>query len=267
MRVVRNIISRGDIDKDGNRPDIIRSPQTFDGVINLINELSDGCNDIYLFLSKNGPLKSSFAKEQVEEEKLKAKLIISNPYLKKLIFNIEDNELLRGRIEFVFYCIDYDYKEENFKIDLFQEVSNVFAKYFNNESEISNDLRRAFLTIEVDGKYEFYNYWWSFWNVANAAKRRLFEKFRELEYYIYSDYKIYFKRLVLKLIDDDLNAIINNFVPPCDMPNWKKRLIKDSNLLDSHSKSNYIAIPDDDSCCYLLKSKRPRDIEGCEKIE
>ncbi|EHH1935580.1 DUF262 domain-containing protein, partial [Vibrio parahaemolyticus] len=47
MRVIRNIVSRGDVVKTGVRPAIIRSPQTFDGVINLISELSEGCDDIY----------------------------------------------------------------------------------------------------------------------------------------------------------------------------------------------------------------------------
>jgi hypothetical protein len=51
------------------------------------------------------------------------------------------------------------------------------------------------------------------------------------------------------------------------MPNWKVRLIKDADLLDNKSKSNYIAIPEDESCCYLLKSMRPRDIDGCVKID
>ncbi|WP_457552587.1 hypothetical protein [Desulfobacula sp.] len=64
-----------------------------------------------------------------------------------------------------------------------------------------------------------------------------------------------------------MQTIIDNFSPPDNMPNWKKRLIKERDLLDDKSKSNYIAIPEDDSCCYLLKSMRPRDIEGCEKIE
>jgi hypothetical protein len=51
------------------------------------------------------------------------------------------------------------------------------------------------------------------------------------------------------------------------MPNWKVHLIKESNLLDERCKSNYIAIPEDESCCYLLKGMRPRDIDDCEKIE
>ena len=48
---MRNIVSRGDIDSDGKRPDIVRSPDTFVGAINLVHELSSGCSDIYEYLS------------------------------------------------------------------------------------------------------------------------------------------------------------------------------------------------------------------------
>ena len=266
MRVVRNIISRGDVDKDGKRPDIIRSPQTFDGVINLISELAEGCSDIYGYLSSLYSLRSTFAKDQIEEEKNKAKLIKSNPKIKELIWKTEDNELLRGHIDFIFYCIDYKYDLISFDENKFSNIQGVFEKYFNTEFEISPDLRRAMLTIEVNGEYEFYNYWWSFWNVINATKRKLFDNYRELEYFTYSEQKEYFKKLILKLIEKDFSEIILDFQPPQSMPYWKVRLIKDETLLNNN-KSNYIAIPDDNSCCYLLKSKRPRDMDGCIKIE
>jgi len=267
MRVVRNIISRGDIDKEGKRPDIIRSPQTFDGVINLINELAEGCQDIYNHLSSITSLKSTFAKEQIEEEKIKSKLIVEKPDLKKLIISCEDNELLRGRIDFIFYCIEYTNGSDEINEKMLEKVGNVFATYFNKEMEISGDLRRAILTIEVNGDFDFYNYWWSFWNVISATKRRLFDKYRELEYFIYSEQREYFKKLILQLCNKDLKTIVKDFDPPSTMPNWKVRLIKEPKLLDEISKSNYIAIPDDNACCYLLKSKRPRDMEGCEKVE
>ncbi|HBS87333.1 MAG: hypothetical protein A2W91_17295 [Bacteroidetes bacterium GWF2_38_335] len=267
MRVIRNIVSRGSLDKDGNRPDVIRSPETFDGVVNLINELAKGCENIYLYLSELSNLKSQFSKDQIEEEKNKAKLIVSKPHLKQLIFNAEDNELLSGRIEFIFYTIDYDNVIDNFNESDFSNLQNVFATYFNTENSLNNDLRRALLAIEVDGNYEFYNYWWSYWNIIGATKRRLFERFRELEYYIYSDQKVYFKKLVLLLVSKSLKDIAYDFNPPDDFPNWKKRLIKEPELLDNKGKSHYLAIVEDNSCCYLLKSKRPRDIDGSHKIE
>jgi len=149
-------------------------------------------------------------------------------------------------------------------------VKNVIKKYFNDDSSdnISNDIRRALLSIEIDGNYNFYDYWWSYWYVGDATKRCLIENFRELEYYIYNtEYKVYFKKLILNLKINNLNDIITNFIPPSNMPNWKIRLIKETNLLDNESKSNYIAINEQNNICYLLRSKRPRDLEGCVEIK
>lgn len=126
MRVVRNIVSRADVDRDGKRSDIIRSPQTFIGVINLINELAEGCSDIYKYLDSMEIIKSTFAKEQVEEERIKAKLMKDNPDVKKLLWKVEDNQLLRGSIKFVLYCVDYD---KNLILDL--ELVTRIQKFLN----------------------------------------------------------------------------------------------------------------------------------------
>lgn len=267
MRVIRNIVSRGDSDRDGKRVNIIRSPQTYNGVINLVNELSEGCSDIYAFLN-NAIIKSTFAKEQVEEEKIKAKLILSDLNLKESIWKAEDNKLLRGSIRFLLYCINYDKNSnlDEFDKELFLNLNRVFEVYFNKEYDISPDLRRAFLCISVDGEYKFYNYWWSRWSVNNYEKRKILDNYGELEYLMLSDKKEYFKKLVLLLIDKNLNKIAEDFIPPEDMPNWKRRLIKEKNLLNN-AKSNYIAIAEDNSCCFLLKSRRPRDTKGCIEIK
>lgn len=268
MRVVRNIVSRGDAEKNGNRPIIVRSPETFDGAINLINELSEGCDDIYTFLTTH-PIKSSFAKYQIEEEKLKAKLIIENNNYKEVIFSTEDTKFCQGRIDFALYCINYDKTKDSFDIDELSKIQKVLKKYFEEEI-ITNNLRRGLLTISDDqGLYNYYNYWWSWSYAVDANKRCLISRYYELEYYINKDeqYKNYLKKLILLLKDKDLEDIISEFVPPKNMPNWKVRLIKEPNLLNEKCKSNYIAIPQDESCCYLLRGIRPRDKDDCEKIE
>jgi len=273
MRVVRNIVSRGDVTKNGKRPAIIRSPETFEGVINLIKELSNGSNDIYKYLSEN-QVRSTFAKDQIEEEQIKAKLITENPDAKKVIHDTEDLYLLQGRIEFALYCIDHDYTNNNLDIARLRKVESTLKQHFARESDINNDFRRAMLTITVSNdQYEYYGYWWSFWNVVSANKRCLIDKYRELEYFIYGNYKSkeiyrnYFKNLVVQLFETSMQEISINFDPPEDMPSWKVKLIKEKDWLDNQSQSNYIAIPEDESCCYLLKSMRPRDIEGCVKVE
>ena len=270
MRVIRNIISRGDAEKTGNRPTIIRSPETFDGVINLIKELSEGCDDIYKFLSTKS-IKSTFAKEQVEEEKLKAKLITQDNAYKDVLFSTEDTNFCQGRIDFALYCIDYDKTQDNFKSEELAKIQNVIKEYL--EDEITNDFRRGMLTISDDsGKNNYYDYWWSWSYVVNANKRCLINKYRELEYYIYGTkdrehYKNYLKRLLLLLTEKKLTDIILDYSPPENMPNWKIRLIKEPQLLNEKCKSNYIAIPEDENCCYLLRGIRPRDLDGCEKVE
>ncbi|AZA91774.1 Protein of uncharacterised function DUF262 [Chryseobacterium nakagawai] len=266
MRVVRNIISRGDVTKYGDRPAIIRSPQAFDGVINLISELSEGCENIISYLSTLPTIKSAFAREQIEEEILKARLISNDINFKEVIINLEENNLLRGRIAFPLYVADYHDVVSFVDLELLKKIENVLKVYFNNENELPEKFRAAMLTIEDNNEYKYYNYWWSFWNVANADKRCLIDKYRELEYYIDTQYNIYFKKLVLALIDRSFEQIIEDFDPPVTMSNWKIRLIKEPYLLKHYCKSNYIAIPEDEECCYLLKSMRPRDILGCEII-
>lgn len=268
MRVIRNIVSRGDVEKSGKRPDIIRSPQTFDGVIFLINELAEGCTDIYRNLnSSDFNITSTFAKEQIEEERLKSKIFNSKPHLKPIIFKLEDTDLLRGRISFIFYCIDY-YSDEpqNINESLLIEAKDVVCTYLHSEEVLNNEIRRTLLGTSFEGEYYFYNYWWSYWNVASCDKRRIIDNFRELEYIIHSEYKGYIKNLILNLIGSNPTSFVDDFEAPDGFPNWKFKLIKERNFLDDNP-SNYIAIPSNQEYCYLLKSKRPRDINGCIKIE
>lgn len=270
MRVVRNIVSRADLTPDGKRSDIVRSPETFNGAINLVSELSAGCNNIYEFLGKN-TISSSFAREQVKEEILKAQIIIYNPQYKQLIHKTEDNELLRGHISFALECANYKNDISNIDFNRLEQVQQVFKKYFNRELESGNlefdKLRRTLLTIEVNGNYHCYDYWWSYWYAGDAEKRKLFPLYREIEYFIgLPEFKQYFKKLVLLLIEQSYDEIISNFAKPKKMENWQYRLIKEELLLFNCS-SKYIAISQDRSYCYLLKSKRPSDIDGSKRID
>ncbi|MDD7177215.1 MAG: DUF262 domain-containing protein [Lachnospiraceae bacterium] len=270
MRVVRNIVSRADITPDGKRNDIIRSPETFNGAIGLVNELAHGCDDIYAYLC-SASISSTFAREQVKEEVLKSKIIQKYPEYKELLFKTEDNELLRGRITFALQCAGYETDINEIDFEMLKKVKTVLARYFNSELESENTefdkFRRAMLTIEVSGKYQYYNYWWSYWNAAAAEKRKLFPAFREIEYFIgLDDYNVYFKKLILKLTQADYDSILANFMKPDNMENWQYRLIVEEDLL-SNCTSKYIAISPDRKFCYLMRSKRPSDTIGSMKVE
>lgn len=108
VRVIRNIVSYSNTYRNNGKRDIFtRTPNVFRGVILLINELSQGCDNIYIYLANN-KIKSQYAKEQVDREALKSKIFISKPEYKDIIWKIEDINLLRGNISFPFYSIDHD---------------------------------------------------------------------------------------------------------------------------------------------------------------
>lgn len=166
----------------------------------------------YIWILSTEPIRSAFAKEQIEEERLKAKLIVADDNNKINIFKTEVTNLLQGRIDFAFYCLDYDKNPDNFNNTLLEKIQFIAAKYLNKETDMNDDLRRALLTIPDNlGNYKYYEYWWSFSYVVDANKRCLIDKFRELEYYIYGNYKnrdlykVYFKKLIFQLMQNDLS--------------------------------------------------------------
>jgi len=268
MRVVRNIVYRGDFNRTSAKAALVRSPESFDGVINLIKELSVGCENIYNFLP-NCKIKSQISRLQIEEEITKAKLINISGEYKDAIHEAEDLNFTSGQIQILFDAIGYS-NGSQFDINGFRELVRVIKMYI--EGGITDKLRRALLSIEVDGKYEFYNYWWSWSQVVDGNKRCLIAKHSELEYFVFGNYKEnkhykrYFIELLRKLVDRSLDEILDEFEPPTTMPNWKNRLIKDPDLITNHCKSKYIAIPNDEQCCYLLKGVRPRDLTGTYKV-
>ncbi len=266
MRVVRNIIAYGNLEKTGNRTNIIRSPQAFIGVLNLISDLSQGSSNIYNFLADhNRQINSRFSESQIKEERSKAHLILSNSSRKEAIHKLEDTDTLRGRLDFIFDCIEYDPDFNNFDDESFSDISAIFLKYLGEKTCLTSDLRRALLTIEVNSEYNFYDYWQSYWYLEGMNKRKLIDNYRDIEYLLHSSYSDFFKKLIYQLKTMNMKEISDSFTGFEGFPNWKYRLIKEEGLLDN-VKSNYIAIAEDNSFCYLLKSIRPRNLEGSKKV-
>lgn len=135
MRVIRNIVQNANI---GN--------ETFISVIQLIKELSDGCKDIYNHLSQDDlNLISNFSKEQVEQEVVKAKNIIS---FESQIKEIEDSNFFKGSVSFLF---DND---DKFNIKYYEKVKLYFDdKGIREERKKDSVLIIQFL--KAAEKYEF----------------------------------------------------------------------------------------------------------------
>lgn len=258
IRVVRNIVENSTID----------SATTFISAINLIKELSTGSNDIYAFLSEN-EVKARHAKNQVKEEIEKAKIIIANHDAKQVIHETEDTNFCKGKIDFALYCIDYDNTNiSTFAVSELTKIKKVF-EYYLSKNDVSNDFRRALFTIQDT---LFYNYWWSWLNVVSSDKRCIIEDTNDLKrnFTKKDNWSKYLKDLVLKLCTETIDQIISSFETTqefSNLPNWKKRIIKEKGLLD-HSHSHYISIAGDESRCWLIPYKRvANNSDGKKKLK
>lgn len=254
MRVVRNIVQNATIDSAG----------TYIGAIGLVNELSSGCTDIYNFLNKQS-IKSGFASTQVSEEVLKSSIFAQNEKNKEVVFIIEDSNFFKGKILFGLYCIGFENKNDQFFAESCSSLFKVVSEHLNSQ-DISNKFRSALLTIRNN---DFYNYWGTWSYGTDSHKKCLIENIADLKSnFTTGYYKDYLKDLIVKLFSESLDKIIEDFICPDTMPNWKCRLIKESSLLDKYCQSHYFGIPDDNQCCYLYYAKkRPSSRMECQKIK
>jgi hypothetical protein len=102
MRVVRNIVENAGIN----------SAEAMIGVMRLIIELSPHSKDIYAFLAGDNKLDSDASKEQVFEERAKAKLIMDDEtgQFERAIIDAENHRFFRGQIYFLLHISDGDIK-------------------------------------------------------------------------------------------------------------------------------------------------------------
>lgn len=252
LRFVRNIITNIRLDEYDQ----------FVGAKALFDELASGVSDIYTWLVE-GTVKSGFAGVQMEEEKAKAQIFVKSPFSKSIIQNMEDCNFCRGRVKFVLECIDaYDCRSV-VNLAKLQKACEVIFEYLN-DNDVCNDFRRGMLTIG-DGNY--YTYWWSWLYAADAKKRCFIADIEDLRRFANDPNRShYLKDLLNRLMNQTLCELVDEFQLPDDMPNWKKRIIKEPNLLD-YSKKHFVGIPDDDSCCWLIPRNRVDDNDkGREKL-
>jgi len=144
IRVTRNLIENTTID----------SPDTFLSAVESISSIGNQCLNIFQFLENDDSKVSFFLQSQVEEEKLKAKLIRTNPEWEALLLDLENHELFRGSIAFLLLsALDSqtaDFKtESDIALTLFDKDGSKTAykkeylliRATLSKSEISTDIR------------------------------------------------------------------------------------------------------------------------------
>lgn len=248
MRVVRNIVENSTVD----------SASTFISAITLIKELSVGSSDIYSYLVRE-TIKAGFGKKQIEQEIIKARIILSNPNVnKQIIFDTEDINFCKGDIDFVLYCINYDKSNiSSFDAERLTKLKDIIKDELDINEKITDDFKRAFLTIKDN---DYYNKNWFSWSSSfECHKRYLLDKNSDLVSYFAKskDFTIknYLKDLLTqRMINRSFADIADAYSIPNGIPRWKAKLIKGEKEIKG---ATFILFPDDNSCCFLAKRQRP----------
>jgi len=254
LRVVRNILRNANIE----------SPDAFKGALQLINELSNGCLDIYSHLA-NAKAKTRFAQNQLNNEYQKARLIVkddSGSY-KRVLQKLEDTGFCEGNLGMLFEFVDR-LQGSFHQLQMFEEALRIIEAYFQNG--IQDEHRRALLTI---GHGEFYKYWHSWLYVAKCFKYRLIDDMEDFHERIKEDsLKYSFVLLFRELLYKTPTQIIDDFTPDEKTKPWKTALIKNSGAFTlANSGKKYIACNDDWDYCYLLKGVRESDLNSLMKLQ
>ena len=274
MRVIRNIVDT--VNRTTNNVN-------YQSAISLIDELSNGADDIYNFLSKEPEIESKFASKQVKHEVLKAKLIVKDIDNKQVIFDTENTYFCQGDISFALYCIDFEKIEDNFDREKLRKIKKVFEDNFNS-NQVSNELRRAFFTIDIgEGIGEFFHYFlkggtpkisasYDEWVLAHKyllipsthGDRYSLRKYSEDQDYRYRG-REYCKKMVDNLIDTNLDEYLKNFDLEEFKGNdlWKRAIVENSKWLD-HCKEHYIAVQWFDSSiyCHFIEKTNASERDG-----
>ena len=249
-RVVRNVFANTEIE----------SPESFIGGIRLLDELAKGLESIYDFLAKD-PIKSGFASDQMKEEQRKARLLVKHPGQKTLLHRLEDTAFLQGRISFALDYVNDDPKPASFDFVELTAVADVIEHEFG--AGITPEIRRAFFTI---GDGNFFRYWSSTFYTLNLPKYCLIENYKEFRSFTNPGHpsREALKDFVLTLVGKSCAQLIADYRPTPDTPNWRTRLIRESNLIE-RATAHYIALDEANGVVYPIIGQRPRNNETTKK--
>ena len=120
MRIVFNIIENQTID----------SMDSYLYALRLFSELGIHSHDIYTFLANDSnEIESGFAKEQVFEERLKAKKILESEKWERSIKTAEHHELLLGKVNVLFQ------DGNNTTLEVFNDRFNLLKTIYENKDD------------------------------------------------------------------------------------------------------------------------------------
>lgn len=233
LRFVRNILTNGTVD------DIT----PFVSAKNRLDEMAKWSGDIYGHLAEASAT-NGFAREQMKEECQKAKIYQSTPAAKPIIHSIEDCNFCRGQVGFILECLGINDSAPD-TVNL--RTMNDIALLYLDGSNITNDFRRALLTIDDN---RFYTYWQSEAHTSKCPEAYgcplfcLIEDMADLRTFSKKDQKCYLSQLLKSLLQSSLKDLLDHYQASETTPKWVIKMIKDKTVLD-RDNARFIIIGND----------------------
>lgn len=220
MRVVWNIVENANINNN----------ESMIGSIRLITDLSRNAHNIYIHL-KDRDISKDFAKDQMEEEKEKARKINEDSTWEEKIIEAENWSFFKGAIRFLFRIENNTYEWDKF--------SNRFEKckiYFNNEGVAPEYKEKSILLRFLISKFNKLDHFKMFYDNSNSSWKLNLLRYRNvinsfldsdnIKDFDFSSFESVIQDTKLHFFQNDLvrTEILNHICPGCLFHDWNYSL-------------------------------------------
>lgn len=216
MRVVWNVVENANINNN----------ESMIGSIRLITDLSKNAYNIYIHL-KERDISKDFAKDQMEEEKEKARKIIQDSTWEEKIIEAENWSFFKGAIRFLFRIDNNIYEWDKF--------SNRFEKckiYFDSEGVAPEYKEKSILLRFLISKFKKIDHFKMYYDNSNSSWKMNLLRYRNvinsfldsesIKDFDFSSFESVIQEAKLQFLQNDLvqSEILNHICPACTFHWW-----------------------------------------------
>ena len=200
---------------------LIQSPTNYMDAIRSINSLSANISNIYNFVSTSSEKIKYFLRIQIDEEKLKATLILNDTNWENIFINIEQHSYFEGQVGFL---LDYSKdNEDKYEKELFEDYSLKSSKLFGGEFSENNEFlfQRALLTkgnyLVDTGQNKTFCLFDKALRTKNDNWRKVFNDEQKTRY---------LKDLLDEIDNSNIKLSLENIVKNHQINDWRKLIIE-----------------------------------------
>lgn len=205
---------------------LIQSPDLFYRAIRSIKDLSFHIKNLYEYISNQENKIEAFSQKQIEEERIKARLILDNATWSSEIHKIEKHPYFSGQIGFI---LEFSMNESIYNLENFADYSSKLSVLFGSEFRDSkqNLFQRALLTVgdylvPINSCITFCTFNESL-REKNDNWRKLFDNKDKREFL-----RILLDKININSIETDLLLLINSY----SLYDWKYIFIKYDSIIE-----------------------------------